>query len=226
MPLFEGKSLFQLTWKRFCEYGYRENLICITPEEQKEFVQGFPAILEPGMRNTGPAALFAAKHFEINDRCLLVPCDQMLGDETAFFSQLDLEKPRLTIFGQECKEFDSSFGYFLTEGERVTQFVEKPQVRPEGDLYRNSGLFLFTPKLLAEESQLARDFFAGNMSYEQLPKLSIDQMILERSHQLYFQPLGTSFVDLGTLDRLHGFLGKEPVDSHCRNEQECAIGKA
>lgn len=189
-------------------------------------MRGFPAILEPGMRNTGPAALFAAKHFGKNDRCLLVPCDQMLGDEAAFFSQLDLEQSRLTIFGEECKEFDSSFGYFQVENERVTQFIEKPQVRPEGMLYRNSGLFLFTPKLLAEESQLARDFFAGDISYEQLPKLSIDHMILERSRRIHFQPLGTSFVDLGTLDRLHGFLGKEPVDSHCRDEQECAVGKA
>ena len=108
----------------------------------------------------------------------------------------------------------------------MTQFVEKPQLRPEGNLYRNSGLFLFTPKLLAEESQLAKDFFAGKMSYEQLPKLSVDQMILEKSRRLYFQPLGTSFIDLGTLDRLHGFLGKEPVNRHCGDEQKCAVGKA
>lgn len=130
-------------------------------------------ILEPEGRNTA-AAIALAAHWAIQsdpDEVLLVmPCDHVIGDRTAFARSVAAALPAaqtglLVTFGIKPARPETGYGYIET-GEHqggasdvlpVVRFVEKPGLAAATDFcssgryFWNSGIFMFRASAILEE---------------------------------------------------------------------------
>lgn len=127
-------------------------------------------LIEPALRNTGPALLAAALYLakQSPDALMLVaPSDHVIPNTAAFHAAVAqglkaLEKGDMVTFGIEPTHAETGYGYLqLTEkpngsGEPISlsRFVEKPdadraaEMVASGDYLWNAGIFLFSVKAL------------------------------------------------------------------------------
>lgn len=200
-------------------------------------------ILEPVGRNTAPAAAIAALRLAERDPdalMLLLPSDHVIGDLAAFHAALDTARSAaqagwLTTFGMEPTRPETGYGY-IQRGETVdgvdqafavASFIEKPNVDraleliDRGDVYWNSGMFLFSasqyldelreyrPEIL-EASQQALSHAADDLDFLRLDKAaleacpadSIDYAVMENTKHAAVIPARIGWNDVGAWQAL------------------------
>ena len=123
-------------------------------------------------------------------------------------------------------------GYF-----KVDAFVEKPNLDTatryvsEGNYYWNSGMFAFSIKTMldafgkyAPDIQKALgDTFSGMItSYPQMPEISIDYAVMEKSDRVVTIPLDLYWNDIGSWDSLYEVLDKD-ADGNVKTGDVLAI---
>ena len=203
---------------------HQEGLISDTLKQRIGFI-----IAEPAPRNTAPAILLACQKIIQRDPSAIVvflPADHYVPDLQAFNTTLNkmIEQAsthkEIVLMGLKPKYAATGFGYIQTNvhcqdniATRVVKFHEKPNAKTadfylhQDDYLWNLGIFAAQVKIFLDECiTYSLDLFvgierylAGNLAYADLPKISIDYAVIEKSPRLSVMPATFEWHDIGNL---------------------------
>jgi len=175
-----GKSLIQQTFSRLKKLIPQENILISTHKRYKETVQkqlpkisDLQLVLEPAMRNTAPAILYAALKIYQKDseaQILIAPSDHWIDKEDTFIKDLETafkacqKNDILMTLGIQPSHPNTGYGYIkfdennaIENGiQKVIQFTEKPHLETaktflkSGDYLWNAGIFVWSAKSIIE----------------------------------------------------------------------------
>jgi len=199
-------------------------------------------IIEATPRNTAAAIAFAAFNSDPDDILIVTPSDHIIsGNEhynSAIRNAIDIAQDNyLVTFGIEPTKPETGYGYIEFNAEDVIAFHEKPnQSKAEefierGNFYWNSGLFCFKAGLFLEELkkqeptvyasalQAWNHNVSGVLDYElslQIPSISVDYAVMERSKNIKVVPSHFEWSDLGSFEAVYEYLVSvgHPVDAN------------
>ncbi len=139
----------------------------------------------------------------------------------------------LVTFGIEPTRPETGYGYIKAGQElsvkglsayQVARFTEKPDLETakaylaEGGYYWNAGIFLFTLGTAEEEFAVhapeihklyAQGFEIMHRHFAEMPEISIDYAVMERSQKVATVPLALSWNDIGSWDALFDIMEKD-----------------
>ncbi|WP_242512706.1 mannose-1-phosphate guanylyltransferase/mannose-6-phosphate isomerase [Thalassospira povalilytica] len=171
IPLYQGKSLFELTVERVSNLG---DVLAVSGDEYRFFVQEaadklgveLPQLLEPAGRDTAPAmALAAFFDGEADDLILFCPADHFIPDALRFQTMVQeaqklADEGWIVTFGVQPGLPSTAYGY-IELGEKISgearkslRFHEKPDSKTaleflsSGKFLWNSGIFLIKRSVL------------------------------------------------------------------------------
>lgn len=207
-----------------------------------KFDRPFTHIVEALPRNTAAAIAFAAFASEENDVLLITPSDHIIDGDDLYNDALQkaialANQDYLVTFGIKPTKPETGYGYIEFEGENVIAFHEKPNLETattyleNGNYFWNSGLFCFKAgKFLAElESQEPEVYWASKIAWEgnkdgfldyelslNIPSISIDYAVMERSTDIKVVPAHFEWSDLGSFESVYDYLVDKghPIDSN------------
>ena len=184
-------------------------------------------LIEPVGRNTLPAIYYGVKEIKNHgdDVVGVFPSDQLIDDEEEFTSTVKkgeiIADNYIVTFGIKPNKPHTGYGYINPSekleniGYKVEEFKEKPNLETakeyieKGYLW-NSGMFLFRTDLFEEEvkkhcPEVYQAFNSDNINeiYENVPDISIDYGIMEKSDKVAVVPLNIKWSDLGSFDAFY-----------------------
>lgn len=191
-------------------------------------------IVESTPRNTAAAIAFAAFQSKSDDILIITPSDHIIEGETEYLSALNqaitiAKNDYLVTFGIKPSKPETGYGYIEFEGENVLAFHEKPNLETathfleQGNFYWNSGLFCFKAGLFLEEleKQEPEVFHKAKLAWEandsgfldyklsmQIPSISVDYAVMERSKNIKVVPSEFGWSDLGSFESVYDYLVK------------------
>jgi len=188
-------------------------------------------LLEPEGKNTLPAICWATWEItkkDENAKVLVLPSDHMLrgnGFQEAIRLGLEASESRIVVFGIKPSRPHTGYGYIKPGNLRdgwydVERFVEKPDYKraveyvKEGYFW-NSGMFLFSSKILLQECEkFAPEIYEAlqgdiREEYPNLPSISIDYGIMEKTDRAAVVPLEIEWSDMGNFSALYDYLEKD-----------------
>jgi mannose-1-phosphate guanylyltransferase/mannose-6-phosphate isomerase len=140
----------------------------------------------------------------------------------------------IVTFGIKPTRPETGYGYIKTRSKeqsaksqgylKIEKFVEKPDMETakkyidEGDYYWNSGMFAFSIGTIIDEFQkytpeiyemLDKSFDEMIMRFGQMPKISIDYSVMEKSDRVVSLPMYIYWNDIGSWDSLYDLLQKD-----------------
>ncbi|NOZ58204.1 MAG: mannose-1-phosphate guanylyltransferase/mannose-6-phosphate isomerase, partial [Euryarchaeota archaeon] len=219
---------------------HREHFFYVRDELQ-DIVPEDNIILEPFRRNPAPAialaSLFISENFG-DKNFLVMPSDHVLGRE--FFELVPRAEPLaeryLVAFGVKPGHPATGYGYIkpgreLEAGYEVERFIEKPsreraaELIEEGCLW-NAGIFLFSIPVLSEELGRHAPEIAEHMgsfdemlrNYRNLPSISIDYALMERSSRCAVVPYSGRWRDVGNWKSVYEIMEKDESRNATRGE--------
>lgn len=195
-------------------------------------------VIEPAPRNTAAVAAIAAAIAAERDPdalVLLAPADHIVSDIGAFHAALLRAAPwaaeRIVTFGMKPERPATGYGY-IQRGEElgpgvfaIAAFKEKPDtvnalMMAHDDAFSwNSGMFLFSPRVLLEEFAAAPEIRdaalealrtanrSGNrihlgVGYANAPALPFDVAVMEKTKRAAVAPCDIGWADLGAWDEI------------------------
>lgn len=174
-----------------------------------------------------------------DDIVVIVPSDHLITDTNAFIDTLkDGEQLAkigyLITFGIKPSYPETGYGYIKTanmigSGYKVEKFVEKPDLQTakkylsEGNCFWNGGIFMGKISVFMKEfaslapeiySNLRRIDFKNNLKidysiYENMPSISIDYAVMEKSSKIALVNLKSDWNDLGSWQSLYDVKEKD-----------------
>lgn len=199
-------------------------------------------IIEATPRNTAAAIAFAAFQSHPDTILVITPSDHIIEGEIQYEGALRqaiaiAKNNYLVTFGIKPSKPETGYGYIEFDNETVLAFHEKPNLATatefleKGNYYWNSGLFCFKAGLfLAElEKQEPEVFRAAKMVWDsnisgfldydlslQIPSISIDYAVMERSKNIKVVPSHFDWSDLGSFESVYDYLIQmgHPVDAN------------
>jgi mannose-1-phosphate guanylyltransferase/mannose-6-phosphate isomerase len=140
----------------------------------------------------------------------------------------------IVTFGIKPTRPETGYGYIKTKNKeqraksqrylKVEKFTEKPDMETakkyidEGDYYWNSGMFAFSIGTIIDEFQkhapeiyemLDKSFDEMIMRFGQMPEISIDYSVMEKSDRVVSLPLDIYWNDIGSWDSLYDLLQRD-----------------
>ena len=168
LPLFDNKSLFELTIQRnrpiadkLMVIGNRDN-DHLSQEVLDRLDVEYLKIVEVVPRNTAAAIAFAALAIDEDDILIVTPSDHLIEDmeayQIAMKKAIDLaENDFIVTFGIHPTRPETGYGYIEHKADKVLSFREKPNhitaqdFIEQGNFLWNSGMFCFKAKVLLKE---------------------------------------------------------------------------
>ncbi|MBY0529290.1 MAG: mannose-1-phosphate guanylyltransferase/mannose-6-phosphate isomerase [Rhabdochlamydiaceae bacterium] len=171
-----------------------------------------------------------------SEECILVSSsDHLISPEHTFLAALDeaarvANEGRHVIFGIRPHQPEIGYGYIKIEPKEkssilpVEAFVEKPNYSTaqeyvlSGNYLWNSGIFMFKIATFLKEmqqfcpeiSEKCQDSFPHTVSqFSDMPNISIDYALMERSTHSMVMPLDVSWSDVGSWDSVYDVLEKD-----------------
>ncbi len=207
----------------------KNQLAAIDPRLEKQI------IVEPERKNTAPAICLAVKYLQDVLECgpeeqfLVSSSDHIISPIAVFNSALeqaqDLAKQDShVIFGIRPHKPETGYGYIKANGHQVEHFVEKPDYATaqkyllSGDYLWNSGIFFFQiGTFLKEMSQFCPEMVNPSLEtfkdmiahFSEMPDISIDRALMERSKRTLVIPLDIIWSDVGSWDSVYDYLEKD-----------------
>lgn len=200
----------------------------------------FTHIIEAVPRNTAAAIAFAAFASDVDDILLITPSDHIIEGKDLYHNALQkaielASEYNLVTFGIKPSKPETGYGYIEFDNENVIAFHEKPNLETarnyleNGNYFWNSGLFCFKAgKFLLElEKQEPEVYWAskeaweankdGFLDYElslNIPSISIDYAVMERSKDIKVVPAHFDWSDLGSFESVYDYLVQKghPID--------------
>lgn len=174
-----------------------------------------------------------------DDIVLVVPSDHLVRDTKSFIqtvkkAEILAEQGYIVTFGIKPSYPETGYGYVKTlkpvsAGYKVEKFVEKPDYDTAkkyvdaGNYYWNGGIFVgkislfmkefekFAPEIYSNLKNL--DFKSNNKIkysvYENMPSISIDYAIMEKSDKIALVELESDWNDLGSWQSLYNVREKD-----------------
>lgn len=200
-------------------------------------------INEPCARNTAPAIVLGCEFLKTkgakeDDIVIVVPSDHIIKNIEAFEASMHQAvnaaiNGHMMVLGIVPVRPDTGFGYIKRgnpEGQyyKVEGFVEKPSYDlavhylNSGEYYWNGGIFIFSLKTFQAElaktapelSQMAGvDYSDFVKNFANLPSISFDYAVLEKSSSVAMVELNAGWSDVGSWDALHEVLDKDADDN-------------
>lgn len=231
-----GNSLLQKTVARLNHAPFIDEVVVATnqlhhalvKEQLEKIGADCQIIVEPMRRNTAPAIALAVKTLEVEDdeSILVVPSDHLIEPEAIFLNALERLKPKdkIVTFGIRPTKPETGYGY-IEMGKKwdaltfqVKRFVEKPDLATaekylaDPHFFWNSGMFLFTAKTFWKQLKLhAPDIWncLEKDRFAEIPNLSIDYAIMEKSKDVLVCPLAITWSDVGCWDSVYDVMEKD-----------------
>ena len=212
----------------------------VVAEQMREInIKPKSIVLEPYGKNTAPAVAIAAQLALEEDQeliLLVLSSDHEIKDTSNFTNIIetgiqDTLRDRLITFGIKPTSPETGYGYIETEENYdesssqaypIKRFIEKPNIDKAKNIFKkdnflwNSGIFLFTSKLILDElnkyqPELVKncnlavrnsvkdlDFLRIDENYfRNCPNLSIDNAVMEKTKRANVIPLKAGWNDVG-----------------------------
>ncbi|WP_048062441.1 mannose-1-phosphate guanylyltransferase/mannose-6-phosphate isomerase [Methanococcus aeolicus] len=193
-------------------------------------------LIEPIGRNTLPAIYYGlenSKNNKENNSNTIVgvfSSDHLIENEEEFISAVlsgqELAKEYMITFGIKPTEPNTGYGYIkpaekLNGGYIVGEFKEKPDLKTakqyiENNYLWNSGMFLFDANIFKNEVKKhcpdvyeAFKFNSVEEIYENVPDISVDYGIMEKSDKVAVIPLNIIWNDMGSFDSFYEYFEKD-----------------
>ncbi|KAF2328711.1 mannose-1-phosphate guanylyltransferase [Flavobacterium ginsenosidimutans] len=207
-----------------------------------KFEKPFTHIVEAVPRNTAAAIAFAAFASKPEDILLITPSDHIIEGNDLYISALKqaielANQDYLITFGVKPIKPEIGYGYIEFEHQNVIAFHEKPNLETaeiylkNGNYFWNSGLFCFkAEKFLKQLEMLEPEVFLtskeaweanknGFLDYEMsmnIPSISIDYAVMERSKDIKVIPAHFEWSDLGSFESVYDYLVNKdhPIDAN------------
>ncbi|UUW09508.1 mannose-1-phosphate guanylyltransferase [Flavobacterium plurextorum] len=199
-------------------------------------------IVEATPRNTAAAIAFAAFASNPEDILIITPSDHII-DQMENYNQAISEAVAkanegfIVTFGVIPTKPETGYGYIEAKGDNVISFREKPnettakEFIAKGNFLWNSGMFCFKANVLLEELQKfqpdvyekAKEVWEaskeGFLDFDlsmQIPSISIDYAVMERSKKIKVVPASFSWSDLGSFESIYEYLISKghPIDTN------------
>ncbi|GBG57974.1 mannose-1-phosphate guanylyltransferase [Sporomusaceae bacterium FL31] len=164
----------------------------------------------------------------------ITPSDHIIYPNSEFIknvnSAIDMaNENRIITFGIKPDKPETGYGYIqagsnIGAGYTVESFKEKPDIEmakkylDAGNFYWNSGMFVFSIGCILKEFctyqpeiyELASLGFTEMLTrFEEMPAISIDYAVAEKSKNVVIIPLKASWNDIGSWDAIHEVLEKD-----------------
>lgn len=171
---------------------------------------------------------------ETDEVLIVTPSDHVIREREAFAvcigQAMELAAMgKVVTLGILADSPETGYGYIETgnaigSGFVVESFREKPDRETaesylaKGGYYWNSGLFLFTiDRVMSELKEHQADLFAQadaglasmTRNFADMPNVSIDCAVAEKSRQVVMAPLTAKWSDIGSWDAIYEVLGKD-----------------
>jgi len=207
-----------------------------------KFNKTFTHIVEAVPRNTAAAIAFAAFACKPEDILLITPSDHVIEGSDLYSIALKhaielASQDYLVTFGIKPTKPETGYGYIEFENENVIAFHEKPNFKTatnyleSGNYFWNSGLFCFkSRKFLKElEKQEPEVYLTSKLVWESnkngfldyelslnIPSISVDYAVMERSKDIKVVPTFFEWSDLGSFESVYDYLVKNghPIDAN------------
>nr|WP_314494071.1 sugar phosphate nucleotidyltransferase [uncultured Chryseobacterium sp.] len=189
-------------------------------------------VIETVARNTAAAIAFAALAVHPDDVLIITPSDHLIQNKEAYKlaikEAVDLAKQNfLVTFGIIPSKPETGYGYIEFEGKDVLSFREKPntdtaqEFLEKGTFLWNSGMFCFKAGVLLDELkqyqpevydkcveawQKSENNQVNAEASLQIPSISIDYAVMERSKKIKVIPAHFRWNDLGSFESLYDYL--------------------
>lgn len=188
-------------------------------------------IVEATPRNTAAAIAFAALAVVPEDILIVTPSDHMIAGEKEYEEamQMGVEKAKegyIVTFGIQPTRPETGYGYIEYEDDLVKSFREKPNLDTaedfieRGNFLWNSGMFCFQASVFLEElekyeptvyakakkvwNQAKGGVLDESLSLE-IPSISVDYAVMERSKKIRVVPTSFAWSDLGSFESLYDY---------------------
>jgi mannose-1-phosphate guanylyltransferase len=230
-PLFEGRTIFEETVRR--NRGLVDRYFVASNAVQMELardqlvrcgVDDFGCLVEPVGRNTAPAIALVCLALPADELVFVTPSDHRITKAYEYARAVNrakvlAEAGHLVTFGIRPSYPETGFGYIEAEGEAVTCFREKPDLKTaeeyvaSGRFLWNSGMFVFRAGVfLAELEKHSPEVLAACRAVgtveptlaqmQSIPSISIDYAVMEKSDQVKVVAFDPGWSDLGSFDAL------------------------
>nr|WP_315233511.1 mannose-1-phosphate guanylyltransferase [uncultured Flavobacterium sp.] len=189
-------------------------------------------IVESTPRNTAAAIAFAAFASDPEDILIVTPSDHIIDAMENYEAAINeavekASKGYIVTFGIVPTKPEIGYGYIERKGDDVISFREKPnQVTAKdfiakGNFLWNSGMFCFKAGVFLEElhsfqpdvyekSKIAWDSNSkGTLDLQlslEIPSISIDYAVMERSKKIKVVPSTFIWSDLGSFESVYDYL--------------------
>ena len=199
-------------------------------------------IVEATPRNTAAAIAFAAFASKPDDILIITPSDHIIDKMEDYNAAIQeaISKANdgfIVTFGIIPTKPETGYGYIESKGDKVLSFREKPNETTakdfisRGNFLWNSGMFCFKADVLLNElKQFQPDVYEkakivweaskeGFLDLDlslQIPSISIDYAVMERSKKIKVVPASFSWSDLGSFESVYDYLilKGHPVDKN------------
>ncbi|MBF4492916.1 mannose-1-phosphate guanylyltransferase [Flavobacterium sp. MR2016-29] len=189
-------------------------------------------IVESTPRNTAAAIAFAAFASNPEDILIVTPSDHIIDKIEDYNTSINeailkAQEGFIVTFGIIPTKPETGYGYIESKGDKVISFREKPnkttakEFISRGNFLWNSGMFCFKAGVLLEElKQFQPDIYEKSKSVWEsskdgfldldlsleIPSLSIDYAVMERSKKIKVVPASFSWSDLGSFESVYDYL--------------------
>lgn len=189
-------------------------------------------VVEAVPRNTAAAIAFAAFASDPDDILIITPSDHIIEDWDKYKEAIDeavakAQNDYIVTFGVHPTKPETGYGYIEHKDDVVVSFREKPnQVTAQdfidrGNFLWNSGMFCFKASVLLDELKKYQpkvyeaSLTAWNANKEgwldydlsmEIPSISIDYAVMERSEKIRVVPALFRWSDLGSFDSVYDYL--------------------
>ncbi|WP_333626011.1 sugar phosphate nucleotidyltransferase [Sphingobacterium siyangense] len=199
-------------------------------------------IVEATPRNTAAAIAFAAFAAQPDDILIVTPSDHVIVGEEAYAEAIKagIEKANkgyIVTFGIQPTRPETGYGYIEYKDDKVLSFREKPNQDTaedfieRGNFLWNSGMFCFRadtflaelqtfePKVYATAFNAWQHRKDGELDLplsKEIPSISIDYAVMERSKKIRVVATSFQWSDLGSFESMYDYLKQtgHPVDEN------------
>lgn len=194
-------------------------------------------ILESIGRNTAAAIIMASLYLPKDEILFVTPSDHKIDVNNKYKNAVNaaIENSKenfISVFGIKSLYAHTGYGYIKAHNQDVVKFYEKPNITKANEYviagyFWNSGMFCFKAKNLLEEAQEyaldvyemciyafksaseSRPLYINSELMQNIPNISIDYAVMERSHKLKIVRSEFNWNDLGSFDAVYDELPKD-----------------
>ncbi len=220
--------------------GNRGNRQLSEASLKKIGITEYTDIVEATPRNTAPAIAFAAFAAQPHDILLVTPADHIIqeGPEYSIAVRKAIAlagEDIIVTFGIQPTRPETGYGYIEHMEEDVLSFREKPDTATaleflkNGNFLWNSGIFCFkagvflrelekhTPQVFTKSLsafECAGDYKLDTLSSLEIPSISVDYAVMEKSDKIKVVPSSFEWSDMGSFEAVYDYLNLQgqPVD--------------